>query len=52
MYTLDNTAGYTQDQLDKLNEEFAQIVKTERIDIDSDDYAQRLKQFQNDVAKR
>lgn len=48
LFRTDNTDGYTNDQLNILNNEWAIIAP----DFDSPEYHQLAKQFRDEVAKR
>ena len=50
MMTLDNTEGYTQDDLDKLNTEF--IERFRLGDWPTDDEDEAVKWFSDEVARR
>jgi len=56
MLTTENTEGYTQDELDKLNDEFENRYKSGEWDYlgnyESDRRAEAEKQFSNEVARR
>ena len=48
----DNTSGYTAEQLDALNTEWAAIVDAEILVPDTDEYHARAKQFADEVSRR
>ena len=48
----DNTEGFTQDQLDVLNDEWEKLAATLGLDPDDDEYDLQAKFFADDVAKR
>jgi len=50
MMTLDNTEGYTQPEIDRLNEEFAH--RFEEGDWPTDDISLAEKWFADEIAKR
>ncbi len=49
LFRTDNTEGYTQNQLDSLNEEWDQIISDQDYD---DNYDQKSKNFCDEVARR
>ena len=51
-FARENTEGYTDAELSNLNAEWEQIVETEGLEPDTDEYYQREKQFQDEVASR
>ncbi|WP_455387503.1 hypothetical protein [Petrachloros mirabilis] len=51
-FTQENTTGYTDAELAELNAEWQQIIEREGLQPDSDEYYQREKQFQDEVARR
>jgi len=52
MFTTENTAGYSDSELDDLNSEWAKIVDANGLETDTDEYYQREKQFANEVSRR
>ncbi len=52
MFTQQNTDGYTDNQIDDLNSEFNDIIESENIEIDSDDYYRIAQSFSDHVAQR
>jgi hypothetical protein len=57
MFTSNNTAGYTQEQLDALNDELrAKLEKfaeeNPEFSVDGDEYYAFTKAFENEVASR
>jgi hypothetical protein len=51
-FTRENTTGYTDDQLDRLNLEWVAIIAAESLEPDSEEYYAREKQFHDGVARR
>lgn len=50
MFTQQNTDGYTQEQIDKLNAELAERLAG--LEPESDEYKQAEKAFHDEVSKR
>ena len=48
----DNTEGYTESQLEKLNDEWKNRVKKLHLEPGTDEYYQQEKAFSDDVARR
>lgn len=52
MFTMDNTTGYTQAELDALNAEFAARLVAEGIEPGTDEAQAMEKAFADEVARR
>ena len=52
MFTMQNTEGYTQSQLDALNAEFEARIAAECIAVGTDEYRDAEKSFADEVARR
>ena len=48
----DNTTGYTQQQLDDLNQELEKRLQKAGVETASEQYYDTIKQFQTEVARR
>ena len=51
-FTHENTSGYTDHELDMLNAEWELTVFVEGLEIESDEYYQREKQFADEVSRQ
>ena len=51
-FTRENTIGYTANQLESLNIEWAAIVQDDELEPETDEYYQREKQFSDEVSNR
>jgi hypothetical protein len=49
---MDNTEGYTQEQLDALNAEWQERAKSEGLEPGTDEYKEMEKAFSDEVARR
>ena len=52
MFTMDNTDGYTQAELDNINEEWNRLVESKGLIEGSDEYHQEAARFSDEVAAR
>ena len=51
-FRMDNTEGYSQSQLDKLNAEWVELVEEMNLEPGTDEYDLKCKWFSDEVAKR
>ena len=52
LFRNENTSGYTADELDALNAEWAAIVEAENLEPDDYEYDDRAKTFSDEVSRR
>tara|TARA_X000000950_G_C13906376_1_gene657045 strand:+ start:1218 stop:1388 length:171 start_codon:yes stop_codon:yes gene_type:complete len=51
-FRMDNTEGYTQEELDSFNAEWADYCEKHGLDEDSQNYEQEAKWFSDEIARR
>lgn len=52
MFTLDNTEGYTQQEIDALNAEWTALAEEKSLTEGTEEYWQEEKRFADEVASR
>ena len=52
LFTVDNTAGYSSEELELLNGEWEVIVYSEKLEEFTEEYDVRSQQFSDEVANR
>ena len=52
MFTLDNTYGYAQEELDAMNAEFRKRIEDLPCRLESDELAELAKAFAHEVSRR
>jgi len=51
-FRMDNTGGYTQQQLDELNKELQERIESSGVVLGSSEYEELIKNFNDEVARR
>ena len=52
LFTEDNTEGYTEDELNKLNDEWIEIIDKLNLEEFTDEYYTQAKIFSDEIARR
>ena len=52
LWTMANTEGYTQGELDEINDEWQRLVDAEGWEEGTDEYEERAKWFSDEVSRR